>query len=329
MNSEIQELFFNYLDAYFIKRDLDAVLTMFSPRLTGFGTGLDEKSYNPDQLIRLYERDIEQVPDPITYEVTKIHAYTIKENLGIALGEINIEAHILQQKIRLNNLRISTVWIKTDSQWLMEHMHISLPTEAHNDDESYPIKELEERNIALQRIVEERTKELNEALSELKVLAVTDSLTGIDNRGKIEQELHNEIERSRRYQLNLSMILIDIDNFKRINDTFGHLVGDKCIATFAKILNQRIRITDRIGRWGGEEFVVVCPQTELESAKKLADELRSLIEKYPFPQVGKVTASFGVASFLNGDDSGRLIGKADKALYEAKNNGRNQVCTHN
>lgn len=172
-------------------------------------------------------------------------------------------------------------------------------------------------------------EELSAAKKELDSLYITDRLTGVYNRVKIDEIIDKELKRRERYDTLCSIILIDIDYFKLVNDTHGHLVGDLILKEFAAILKENIRDTDYVGRWGGEEFMIICPQTDQNGALSLAQYLRAKIEEFLFTTVGKKTASFGVATCTEKDDIQSLIDNADKALYKAKENGRNQVVCYN
>jgi diguanylate cyclase (GGDEF)-like protein len=166
----------------------------------------------------------------------------------------------------------------------------------------------------------------HEKLTEkIKRLAEEDYLTKLYNRRKIHEVVENEILRSRRYNSTFAVILLDIDNFKKTNDTFGHNVGDKLLVEIANIIRQTIRESDMAGRWGGEEFLVFCPQTGGDGAFALAEKLRANIEKHEFEEIGYKTASFGAAQIEHGDTVQGLISRADEALYEAKNSGKNMV----
>ncbi len=156
-------------------------------------------------------------------------------------------------------------------------------------------------------------------------LAITDPLTGIYNRLKLNESLSNEIARASRYQQALSIILLDIDYFKEVNDSFGHQIGDKVLVEFAEIIRQSVRQADIVGRWGGEEFIIICPETDQTGAEVLANNLRTCIENYAFDTVNQKTASFGVAFFNHKESVERLLSRADTALYQAKQNGRNRV----
>ncbi|MDD2829729.1 MAG: diguanylate cyclase [Sulfuricurvum sp.] len=155
--------------------------------------------------------------------------------------------------------------------------------------------------------------------------ANTDSLTALMNRASLDKILEAEIQRAHRYSYPLSAILIDIDHFKEVNDTYGHQVGDVILKEFAKILSTNIREVDVIGRWGGEEFLIICPHTDAEGAIVIAENLRSCIEEYNFNIVGKKTASFGIAQYDSATLAENLFHQLDRALYCAKDKGRNQV----
>lgn len=156
---------------------------------------------------------------------------------------------------------------------------------------------------------------------------MTDPLTGIFNRLKLDDTLNREIERVSRYPQNLSIILFDIDQFKQINDKYGHLAGDSVLVDIANTTASRTREIDIAGRWGGEEFLVICPETDLEGARRLAEDMRIAISEHAFSHERPITCSFGVASFHVSESVTSLIKRADEALYRAKGNGRNRVET--
>lgn len=172
-------------------------------------------------------------------------------------------------------------------------------------------------------------QELSAAKKELEGLYVTDRLTNVYNRVKIDEIIEMELKKKKRYDHTFSIILIDVDYFKIVNDTYGHLVGDTILKEFAAILKENVRNTDYVGRWGGEEFIIICPQTDINGASSLAEHLRGQIEESDFTTAGKKTASFGVAVCSEEDNLQSLIDNADKALYRAKKGGRNQVVCYN
>jgi len=179
----------------------------------------------------------------------------------------------------------------------------------------------------LEKKVEERTLELKEKNLELKKLSVTDKLTGLYNRIKLDESLIIAKERVDRYDEIFGVIIIDIDFFKSVNDTHGHQAGDVVLVEFASILKNSVRRTDILGRWGGEEFMIVCTQTNLENIMILAEKLRKDIESFNFSIVKHKTASFGVATYQKGEALETMIDRADQALYIAKEKGRNKAVT--
>jgi diguanylate cyclase (GGDEF)-like protein len=160
---------------------------------------------------------------------------------------------------------------------------------------------------------------------QLESLSATDRLTGLFNRRKIDEVLSQECARAQRTQLPLTVIMADIDKFKSVNDTHGHQVGDRLLVEFAEILRRRVRKVDTLGRWGGEEFMILCPDTNLPGACTVAENIRTAIENYDFPVVGRKTSCFGVAEYRPGEAPDAVIKRADDALYRAKNGGRNRV----
>jgi len=152
-----------------------------------------------------------------------------------------------------------------------------------------------------------------------------DVLTGVYNRSKLNDILDYEIKRAARENNDLSFVIIDIDHFKNVNDTYGHLVGDDVLIKMSALIQNHIRDTDTFARWGGEEFVLLLPNVDIDKAVSIANNLRIKIELEYFKEVNNITCSFGVTSYEIDDDMSTITARADEALYEAKENGRNQV----
>lgn len=167
-----------------------------------------------------------------------------------------------------------------------------------------------------------RLRKLNR---QLKALAETDALTGLPNRNALNPSFSLDILRAQRYDRPLSVILLDIDHFKLVNDDFGHLTGDKVLEAFARLLGDGLREVDTVCRWGGEEFLIICHETDLEQAALLAGRLLQRVRSHVFPCPRRLTASAGVATVLRGDTVARLMQRADESLYDAKHHGRDRV----
>ena len=164
-----------------------------------------------------------------------------------------------------------------------------------------------------------------EAEEQLEQLASTDPLTSAWNRRHFQTTVEAEIQRSTRYGHPLSLHLLDIDYFKRVNDTLGHPVGDQVLREVANCIRATIRTTDSLTRWGGEEFLILLPNTDLINAVALAERIRESIARHAFNGVGTITASLGVAQHISSSSLGEWVGRVDQALYRAKEKGRNQV----
>lgn len=167
--------------------------------------------------------------------------------------------------------------------------------------------------------------ERQRAAEELEELSITDPLTSIYNRRKFNKLLASEVERSKRYQTNLSIIMCDIDHFKKINDTYGHDVGDKALQVFSEKINKNIREIDMFARWGGEEFMILMPNVSIDDACSVAEKLRKVITSTEVKKLDSITASFGVTDLHEDETAESFIKRVDLAMYKAKNNGRNNV----
>ncbi len=175
--------------------------------------------------------------------------------------------------------------------------------------------------------LEEETRQLRARLEEQRQKAMQDALTGIPNRLAFDERLHQEYARWKRFGEPLSLVVWDVDHFKRINDRLGHQAGDKVLKVIAKKLAEGIRETDFLARYGGEEFVMLMPGADLEGARKASDKLRERIHRTPFRFKGEpldITLSAGIAQFHPGDDPRTVFERADEALYRAKQAGRNR-----
>lgn len=171
--------------------------------------------------------------------------------------------------------------------------------------------------------------ELKEKSNLLEYQASHDLLTGLFNRQKFHEIFGKEIRRDKRYQNDLSLILFDIDHFKKFNDEFGHNMGDEVLKFIAEVVTRSVREHDTVVRWGGEEFLVLLPETNIDGAMKVAEKIRNAIQEFKSKKLPKqITASFGVTTLDEGDVEEEFIKKADIALYKAKRDGRNMVSSY-
>ncbi|MBS9782676.1 MAG: ABC transporter substrate-binding protein [Arcobacter sp.] len=179
--------------------------------------------------------------------------------------------------------------------------------------------------IISNRKLKKEIKKRKMAEEQLKKIVDLDPLTNTYNRRKIDEILEIELSRVKRYKVNLSVIFLDIDNFKKINDDLGHKIGDEILIKFSKLIKEHIRKTDFLGRWGGEEFVIILSETKKEQAKNVAYLIKEKINAYDFDIDRTVTCSFGVSQFKEGDTIESLIKRVDGAMYDIKRNGKDGI----
>ncbi len=234
-------------------------------------------------------------------------------SMFVVLGQSEIEKQILENVIQNGeSLILEHKLLRPDGQMIFVRHHIK----SFYNSIGQP--------LMTQGLIMDISCEHNQAVR-LEMLAITDELTQLYNRHRINKVLLERYEVFQRYQESSSLIMLDIDFFKHFNDKFGHQTGDKVLCSVAKTIKSNIRKTDYAGRWGGEEFLIVCQNTRLHKASKLAEKLRKVVMEISLPNIDGITASFGVGEIVPGETINRLIKRVDDALYEAKENGRNQV----
>jgi diguanylate cyclase (GGDEF)-like protein len=261
-----------------------------------------------------------------------VAAYAIKKE---GLFNLKIAGHVpdFTNKLRIGVIKNEPVLrdildkgVKTltaQEREAISNKHVSIQVQ-HGIDYRL-IWELVGGSVAILLVVLFWMRKLRAVNRKLEKLSITDRLTGLYNRLKLDEVLESEVVRAPRSGQPFSVILIDIDHFKQVNDQHGHQTGDQVLIAVAEILRTGTRATDVIGRWGGEEFLIVCPLTDAAGAIRLAQNLRQTIQDHRFPEVGLKTASFGVASFRQDDTIKEIVARADTALYAAKAAGRNKV----
>ena len=217
----------------------------------------------------------------------------------------------------LNYKRVySDIIVNNLLAWIISLMHYQKSISEFNH-----IKIIEDNYLDLDR----RSRKISRINEQLKSKSITDELTNLNNRREMENNLdYLFIESKKRQDKYFSIIMCDLDDFSEINNNYGHQVGDKVLIEVSNIFKKNIRGSDICGRWGGEEFLILCPEANINEAYKLAERLRIALEENNFKEVDKVTGSFGVASFSNNESRDGLLNKADKRLYKAKERGKNQ-----
>lgn len=196
------------------------------------------------------------------------------------------------------------------------------------------LDDLASEKRSLEELVEERTHELinvnaqlEQRIAQAERMAETDPLTGIANRYRLEKVLDTEVERAARFDQPLSIIAMDIDNFKTINDKYGHANGDMVLVKLSRLIKKNIREIDLMARWGGDEFMLILPNTTLDAAMVTAEKLRMLVENTQLDKRAEITSSFGVAQIRHGESAMRLAIRVDNALYQSKEAGKNRIST--
>lgn len=320
-----QKHFDDFITAYLTERDLNKTASLFAESFFGFGTGLAERTYTKAEAMLLYQQDIESAPNPIAVTFHQKQFLLLDADNALVAAELDMKTVILEQRVKFNNLRLLLVMHRNQDTVAIVGMHLSFPTDVHGDEESFPLKELEERAHLLQEMVEKRTKSLKQAYDELSDLINRDRLTKVASRHYFEEALLNEQRRFKNFQRNYALILLDIDDFKQINDTNGHLIGDDILKTVAATISNIARKTDVVARWGGDEFVILLPETGVDTAYELAEAMRQAVENGDYPITLAITLSIGISGSRADDHARNVFKLVDDAMYRAKKTGKNQI----
>jgi diguanylate cyclase len=217
----------------------------------------------------------------------------------------------------------------------------NLPTSASPDEIGIIVKFLLAENAKMQHEAGELKRSLEKSksqidslrshLAEAQEISMRDPLTALSNRRRFDDSLARELADARQQGTTLSLVLADIDNFKKVNDLFGHTIGDEILKMFARVLQDNVCARDTVSRYGGEEFAVILPETEVENARRITERMRTQLEGMQLAvndsgqEIGRITASFGIAELSLGDNADTLVQRADAKLYQAKCAGRNRV----
>lgn len=330
MTERYHAFFHQFLEAWLTRRSERDTLALIGEDCTGFGTGVDEVAVaNQDQEGALsdrdlYARDIHDAPNRVYYDIRTLSVRALCHATGVIMATLDLRTTILSQDVAFYGLRVTFVVSDGPDGLKLRHDHVSFPTTLHRRGESFPIKELEERMKVFERMLHERTQTLEEAYVALAAIVNTDKLTGIASRHKLDEVMEAELQRLRRYGSAFTILFFDIDKFKSFNDRYGHAQGDKMLQGVAAAAGQCVRETDSLGRWGGDEFLVLLPQTVGRAAGELAQRVVNSVSGLATPEGDPVGISLGLATADAEDTPQTLLARADAAMYRAKAQGGNQ-----
>lgn len=326
----IRSLFEEYIEMY-ASRD-DRLTERFSENFSGYTGGGNFLVKSRDEWVAITRQDFAQVPGRIRIEMLDLSLQDVSDDIVVTTGFFHIHLPAQEHILSRETARLVLIFRLEGGGWKIAHSGISIPYHLVQDGEVYPLKGLQERNSQLEALVEERTRALEEVNGKLELLSNTDGLTGIANRRSFDCALALEWNRAKRSGSSLSVVMLDVDNFKHFNDHYGHLAGDDCLRLLAQaLLKAGRRAGELVARYGGEEFVVLLPGTDareaLEAAQRMQHEVWSLELPHAEIAPGIVTFSLGVASLVPSKQHlpEELVRLADAALYCAKKAGRNRV----
>jgi diguanylate cyclase (GGDEF)-like protein len=324
-----QEWHDRHLHLYFTQRDLEGVLETYHENAVGVGTGRSEYGSTPDALREVVRRDLGGFPDRIDHAIKQRDFYLITDGVVLCQADLDLALDVNAHRMNLRDLRHTVIArISESGEPHICHIHVSFPTTVHGDEEPYPLKEIEEISAVVDELIANKTENIMSAYRKLEHMAIRDRLTGLYNRIRLDEKLKHELTRANRYGSPFSIVLLDIDAFKTINDAHGHLAGDSVLVRLGELLRKIVRDTDLAGRWGGEEFMLVLPETGARQALVMSERIRTVFADQRFEVADQVdiglTLSAGITSFTSGDDFESLFQRADQALYQAKRTGKNR-----
>lgn len=326
----IRSLFDEYIEMY-ASRD-DRLTSRFSDNFSGYAGSSDVLVTSKDEWVRITMQDFAQIPGRLHIKMLNLSLQDLAQDIVAITAFFNINLPVPEHILSRETVRLVLMFRCEDNDWKIVHSGLSIPYGLANDSEIYPMSRLEKRNLELEQVVENRTKELAEANRLLQIQTNTDSLTNIGNRRFFDQMLVQEWSRGQRGGTPLALIMLDIDHFKRFNDRYGHLAGDACLQALAKALAESGRRAGELAaRYGGEEFAILLPnmdkQIVLETATQIHQRVLSLAIPHTDSLLGIVTVSIGVAILQPSNQllPVELVRQADAALYRAKTNGRNCI----
>jgi len=326
----IQSLFDDYIEMY-ASRD-DRLTARFSDDFSGYAGGGNVLVKDKDDWIKVTRQDFSQVTGRLRIEMLDLSMQDISDDVVVTTAFFHIHLLIPEHVLSRETARLVLIFRREGDDWMIVHSGISIPYHLVQDGEVYPLKGLQVRNSELETLVEERTRELEQANAKLASLSNTDGLTGIANRRRFDQLLGQEWQRAQRSGSPLALMMLDVDHFKHFNDHYGHVAGDDCLRALAQVLLREVRRSgELVARYGGEEFVVLLPDTDAHTAFDVGQRIQQAVWSLGVPHAqvpsGIVTFSFGISSRVPSerhvpDD---LVRHADLALYQAKETGRNCI----
>jgi len=312
-----------------------AIYTMVIGGLvTGVAGYLIEKSQRKLFLSKLesdeFKSLIDSSHDLISIYDIKTHKYLYANQAVLKINNCTLDT-ILTKKVTQIHPELTTEIVKHMFQQLdeKEKMTDVIKLTKYNGEEYYIHTTLQYGFYKSKKVVISLSidvTELKNAELQIKEMAIHDSLTNLYNRYKLDEYMLMQINHYKRYKENFSFIICDIDHFKKVNDTYGHSVGDEVLKSIAKKIQDSVRESDFVARWGGEEFAILLPNTVLNEAVEVTKKIHKAIDSMEHEKVGNVYISCGVSTFKEGDTQLSIFNRVDSALYEAKNNGRNQIC---
>jgi len=304
--------------------DHDSVAAFLSEEHTGFGTGPDELVLSKQTALDLITRQREQASDVQVVDFSILRTHMVMPDVCVLLGTARYTASVSGEDLELH-VRMSFVLERTSGDWKLAHQHISEPALEQGVGESYPLQRIKARNLELEALVAERTQDLEHAMTALRREATTDRLTSLPNRAKLDEILTREHARVQRGGEQVLLGIIDIDNFKNVNDDFGHITGDSVLRSVASVLASSLRGSDVVGRWGGEEFLLILHEGSGSSADKALDRIRTELKQHDFGIGRGVTVSGGLTRYQDPESLDSWLSRADSLLYEAKTGGRDRI----
>ncbi len=322
---KFEKLFQTYLDKVAGDRDKTVLEDILADGFCGFGTGKDERFYNKEEALELFFRDIDSAPNPMEYTLHKKKVKVFDDHNAAVVAELDLATEIMDQKIVFKNLRLLLLLHEKKGRVQIGAKHISFPADVHEADEAYPLKELEQRARVLQKMVAEKTKTIEDAYREMEMLINQDTLTGLASRYYLERSMKLEQDRHSRFKRKYSLVMIDIDDFKNINDQFGHVTGDRVLKELGRKIRAGTRQTDTVARWGGDEFIILIPESEIQQAFLVGQKIEEAIAVHSWPEDCIVSVSIGISSIRTGENFSTLFERTDKALYQAKKKGKKQI----